>query len=359
MRLDLLDQADRACAAPLAADKLAALLHRAVPEIATGLWSLLDADPLLTVPRGSQRFTACVASWRDHTTGTVSSAQLVIKEDRRQVFRWADKAARTLQAGGLRGDARYRVARPYGVTTPGILVTERASGLSVAALLHAAPDATAGAALGRELAGWVLALQDCPAVLPGSHSRGLDEAAPQLLQVAALAGPAGGRRLAALAGDLLAADRAHPPGPAVPCHGDLHPANVFCSGVDLVAIDLDTAASREPAYDTGYAVAQLIVSSLLSGVALEVAQAAALGLWDTYAAAGGPADDARVGLQAARAVVQSLHFELVTYATGRRGLIEAWTTLAGAVLHEGREGLRSLALPELTGRDLPAAAAAG
>jgi len=357
MTLDLLADDATSGAATLPAAELSELLGRAVPQVATGLWALEEVQPLLTVPRGSQRFTACVVRWHDHTTGTATTAQLVVKEDRKRVPRWADKAARVLQAAGLGDAAHYRVAHPYGVTAPGALVSERAPGLSLAALLHAAPDTTAAALLGQELAGWVLALQGCGAVLPGSDRRGLADAAPQLVQVAAVAGPAAGRELAILVRDLAAIDRAHPAGPLLPCHGDLHPANVFRSDTGLVAIDLDTVAAREPAYDVGYAVAQLVVSSLLGGVPLEVARAAAVSLWDAYVAAGAPADDERVAVQATRAVIQSMHFELVTYATGRPGLRAAWTDLAFSMLHGGRDGLRGLELPDWAPGAVPAAAA--
>ena len=324
--------------------ELSGLLRRSVPELALGLWSLRTVEPLLTVPRGGQRFTACVATWTDHCARADFTAALVVKEDRKRVPRWADRAARVLTASGLGADAASRVAAPYGVCGPGALVSERVEGLSLLATVLAAPGPSAAALAAERLATWLLHLQRSGAALPSSSRRGLQEAVPQLVEVAAAVGTrASGSLLAELAGELTASSEATTVGAALPSHGDLHPANLFLAGACTVAIDLDTVAAREPAYDVGYAVCHLVVSSLLAGAPLEHAVAAAARCWDAYRRGGGVATDERIALQAARALVQSLHFELVTYATGRAEVLELWPRAALLLLQHGRSGLDVLA----------------
>ena len=347
MSTDLLDHATaaRGTHSAMPEDELRALLARAVPEVAAGVWTLTEATALLTLPRGSQRFTSCVVSWQDHAHDRSGAAELVVKEDRKRVPRWADRAARTLVAAGFGPGSRSQVAAPFGVCEPGVLISERANGLSLLATLLAAPTPGAAAVAAERAAAWLLDLQGVPLDLPGSDRRGLPGALPQLVELAAVLGPRQGRRLADLARRLQA-----PPGGAggdlVSSHGDLHPANLFVTGGAIVAIDLDTVAAREPAYDVGYAVCHLLVTPLLAGAPLEHGVAAAARFWDVYRRGGGTATDERIALQAARAFVQSLHFELVTYATGRTDLAELWIGGALVLLEQGRAGLDRL--PDVT-----------
>ena len=149
MTLDLLDPARASSGAHdlMTSDELQTLLHRAVPELAVGLWSMRDARALVTLPRGSQRFTACVLTWEDHSRGRTDCAELVVKEDRKRMPRWADRAARLLVGAGFGPGSQSQVAAPYGVCGPGVLVSERVAGLSLLTLLRNAPTATAAAVL--------------------------------------------------------------------------------------------------------------------------------------------------------------------------------------------------------------------
>ena len=345
MTVDLLASAPPAGTAPLPAAQLAQLLRDAVPQLSLGLWTLEHAEALLTIPRGSQLFTSCTATWTDHTTRESTVRSLVVKQDRKRTPRWADHAARVLSAAGMGGTSAFRVARPYGVCEPGVLVSERVQGLSLLATATAGQQTGVAARCGELLAAWILAVQHAPAEFPTSTRRGLPDTAPQLIQIAAAAGtPDAGRSLARLA-RLLDRHAEAPEQPALPSHGDLHPANVFTVGDSVVAIDLDTVAAREPAYDVGYAVSHLVVSTYLAGAPLASGLAAAGELWDTYRRGGGAASDERIAVQSARALVQSLHFELVTYATGRTELLGLFTTLAETLLTRGRPGLDELPAP--------------
>ena len=342
MTVDLLSCPPLAGTAPLPAGQLARLLHDAVPQLSLGLWTLEHAEALLTIPRGSQLFTSCSATWTDHTTRERTTRSLVVKQDRKRTPRWADHAARALAAAGMGPTSACRVATPYGVSAPGVLVSERVQGLSLLATATAGQQTGAAVRCGERLAAWILALQQAPTVFPTSLRRGLPDTAPQLVQIAAAVGtPDAGRSLAALA-RMLDPHVLGPAQPAVPSHGDLHPANVFTVGSGVVAIDLDTVAAREPAYDVGYAVSHLVVSTYLAGAPLAAGLAAAGELWDTYRRGGGGASDERIAVQSARALVQSLHFELVTYATGRTDLLGLFSALAEALLTAGRAGLDEL-----------------
>ena len=342
MTPDLLSTAPSADTQVLPVPELAQLLHDAVPELALGLWTLEHAEALLTIPRGSQLFSSCVATWTDHMTRERVTRALVVKQDRKRTPRWADHAGRALSAAGMGPSSMYRVARPYGVCTPGVLVSERVQGLSLLAAGTAGQQVSAAARCGERLGAWVLALQQAPACFPSSSRRGLQDTVPQVVQIAAGAGtPQAGRSLGRLA-RLLEERTQAPQQPEVASHGDLHPANVFTVDDSVVAIDLDTVAAREPAYDVGYAVAHLVVSPYLAGAPLALGLAAAGELWDTYRRGDGAASDERIAVQAARALVQSLHFELVTYATGRTDLVELFCTFATAMLTRGRDGLGEL-----------------
>ena len=103
--------------ATLTATEVSALLEAAVPELALGLWSLDAVEPLCTLPHGSLRLTSCAVRWTDHCNDLTTTAQLVVKEDRKRVPRWADRAARLLVASGRGLGSRLRVALPYGVNS--------------------------------------------------------------------------------------------------------------------------------------------------------------------------------------------------------------------------------------------------
>jgi aminoglycoside phosphotransferase (APT) family kinase protein len=345
---DLFDAATPTTAFALPGPQVRGLLEAAVPELALGLWSLLDVQPLSTVPHGGQRLTSCVARWTDHGDGRTTTAHLIVKEDRKRVPRWADRVARQLVATGRGAGARHRVALPYGVCAPGALVSERVFGPSVRAAMVAAQDTDAAADVGERLAGWLLDLQRAPVSMRASDRRGLADALPQLVEVASTVAdrPTAVRALRRLAWQLQDTATRSSEQAGVVSHGDLHPGNVFLSGEETVAIDWDTAALREPAYDVGYALTQLVVSPLRAGVPLPLGVAAACRFWETYAADGGAASPSRVAVQAARALVQSMHFELVTYGNGREDVLDLWPRAALAVLEHGPAGLAEL--PEVT-----------
>ncbi len=128
--------------------------------------------------------------------------------------------------------------------------------------------------------------------------------------------------------------------PLVPSHGDLHPNNLHISDHPspiVTALDLDTAGLRRPSYDVGYAIAMVLVSSWMHTRSLAPGAATASALWRTWSPTG--TDAPAVPAEIARALVQSLHFELVTYRTGNDALLPLWLQLATTALDAGVEEL--------------------
>ena len=135
----------------------------------------------------------------------------------------------------------------------------------------------------------------------------------------------------------------------VPSHGDLHPNNLHIADdahLSVMAIDVDTAGMRRPSYDVGYAIAQMLIVSWMRTGSLHAGAAAAEVFWRRWAKSGAP-DASAVGAESARALFQSLHFELVTYHNGRTELLLPWLAVARSMLTDGvPHTLCTLATPE-------------
>lgn len=138
----------------------------------------------------------------------------------------------------------------------------------------------------------------------------------------------------------------------VTSHGDLHPGNLFVAGpapVRVIAIDLDTVGLRRASYDVGYLVAQLLVTSWMRTGSFDVGGREAATLWHRWLGMSGQ-DAGAVPAQVARALIQSLHFERVTYGSGTPQLSNTWLDLAETVLAAGVDSLLST-LPSVTKAD--------
>lgn len=241
---------------------------------------------------------------------------------------WAASAGRALEALGMRAPALDRVALSYGVRL-GALLCQLAPGVSWRSTIGTPDAQRAAAAVGR----WVARLQSCQLDVPVGVRRGLEDAERQLQALGKLGAPsparvqaAGRQVLAALA----------PTQPLVVAHGNLHPDNLFVdlaeAEVVVTGIDLDTVAGRESAYDVGYGVAQLVIRSLRRP-GRRHGERAARALVDGYREAGGAADDDRIALQAARAVLQGLHYEAVGMRQPDRAAEELLPLLEGLLEH--------------------------
>jgi aminoglycoside phosphotransferase (APT) family kinase protein len=121
--------------------------------------------------------------------------------------------------------------------------------------------------------------------------------------------------------------------------------NIFLTPTLTTVIDFDTFALREPAFDVGYAIGQLLIMSYFQTGAFARGAEAAVAFWNYYQTSGRAAWD-RVAVQIARTFLQSLHYELYTLRNNRLELLDLWTNLMETWLDSGRttirDGLRAL-----------------
>ncbi|HEX2050859.1 MAG TPA: hypothetical protein VHJ34_09550, partial [Actinomycetota bacterium] len=97
---------------------------------------------------------------------------------------------------------------------------------------------------------------------------------------------------------------------AVASHGDFHVKNVAPHGRATWIVDWDAFAAREPAFDVGDALGQLVVmGSFGHGGRVRGARAASA-FWRAYRDAGGTAAGPRACVQLARAVLQSVAYKV-------------------------------------------------
>ncbi len=125
--------------------------------------------------------------------------------------------------------------------------------------------------------------------------------------------------------------------PLVASHGDLHPNNLHIADDDrlsVTAIDVDTAGLRRPAYDVGYAIAQLLIVSWMRTGSFHAGAGAGQAFLHRWTLGGAPDADS-VGAEVVRALLQSLHFELITYRTGRTELLDHWLHVSHSMLTAG------------------------
>lgn len=235
---------------------------------------------------------------------------------------------------GLAWSARHRT-----------LITERATGEAWSEVM-----AGGGQRLevtSRAVGQWLVALQSLPVRrlaegwLPDRSDYRAERDLVSQVGLLGLVYPTYRRRLTGLAQQALSVLGAAPAVPVVPSHGDLHPHNVHVAVdptgvVQVTALDLDTAGWRRPSYDPGYAVAQLLVMSRTRCQSFVPGARAALAFWSAWSPTERSATDrAAVPAQLTRALVQSLHYELVTLDNGRVDLLPSWCALAESALADG------------------------
>ncbi len=246
---------------------------------------------------------------------------------------WTQRWLRRLAAAGFADPARLGVTRARGWSrTHKTLVTDVAPKHPWASWLVASPDARDAAT--SAAADWLAELQSLDVALPdrSTYRAGLE--LQRHCGELALAFPSHAASVQATR--RLVHDRLYESerGAAlVPSHGDLHPNNLHITGNQqrVVAIDVDTAGLRRPAYDVGYALAQMLIVSWMRTGSFHAGAAAGRVFWLRWVASGGRDADA-VGAESVRALLQSLHFELVTYRNGRTALLDPWLRVAHSML---------------------------
>ncbi len=264
---------------------------------------------------------------------------LVLKQYSNDRGVWTRRWLQRLAEVGFAPPARFAVTREQGWSAAHhTLVTELADGNSWAHWVHAEPDARDAAAVAA--ADWLARLQSLQVALP---ERTTHRAGAELCRQSELLAGQYPEHATRLLGVSRAAHRClyrntHAPSAGlVASHGDLHPENLYISAgrpLAVTAIDVDTAGLRRPSYDVGYAVAQLLIVSWMRTGSFQGGACAALVFWDRWMIHGGP-DAQAVPAEVARALVQSLHFELLVYRTGRDTLVQRWLGITEAVLENG------------------------
>ncbi|HET6563605.1 MAG TPA: aminoglycoside phosphotransferase family protein [Marmoricola sp.] len=247
---------------------------------------------------------------------------------------WTRRWLQRLTDAGLTAPSRFTVTPARGWSgRHRTLVTDLATGRPWAdwTLTSTADRESAAVAA----ADWVTELQSLLVALPRrtDHRAGMElhlEAARLAYRFPRHAAHL--RRVVDSVDRVLYDDQGAPAPDLVASHGDLHPENLFLAAdMGVTAIDVDTAGLRRPSYDVGYALAQLLILSWLHTGSFETGADAGARFWRHWAA-GSAVDAEAVPAEIARALVQSLHFELVTYRTGRTELINRWLHVADTVL---------------------------
>lgn len=264
---------------------------------------------------------------------------LVLKQYADDRGAWTRRWLQRLAAAGFVPPARFAVTPARGwSSTHRTLVTDLAAGPSWSRALHApAADRSAAATAAAD---WLIRLQSLSVALP---ERSTHRAGPELCrQSSRLADGypdhASRLRWVARTAHRRLYDHLNVVGTElVVSHGDLHPENLHVAtgaAPTVTAIDVDTAGLRRPSYDVGYAIAQLLIVSWMRTGSFQAGAASALVFWDRWTAPG-PSDVDAVPAQMARALVQSLDFELITYGTRRVELLGHWLDIAEAALTDG------------------------
>lgn len=248
--------------------------------------------------------------------------------------RWMDR----LCEAGFTPDSRLSVTPARGWShTHSTLVADEAPQYPWTTWLTAAPKERDSAA--EAAADWLVALQAMGIALPDRTEYRAHKELNRHHRELALEFPAYSealQRLGHVVHDrLYGLDRST--SPLVASHGDLHPNNLHIADDDrmsVMAIDVDTAGLRRPAYDVGYAVAQMLIMSRMRTGSFHAGACAAnafMRRWEM----GGASDADSVAAEVVRALLQSLHFELVTYRNGRTELLDPWLYASHLMLTVG------------------------
>ncbi len=254
--------------------------------------------------------------------GRERRGRVVLKRDGRRRAEAVHHILRQLRDSGLRPPAQVRVPEPLGTSRDGqVLVQEWVAGDPWADTLGT-PDARLASA---RAAGWLATLQalPVPATVSEAHLPSVRRYARELVD--AYPSEAAGIRQLSLR---LLEGLGSVPQPSVPSHGDLHPKNVLIDGEVVTVVDLDTFAAREPAFDVGYAVGELIIMATFRLGEPEAGLEAAAAFWSGYLQSGGTAAPERVALHAARTFFQNLHYELCVLRNSKNELLHRWPELA-------------------------------
>ena len=312
-----------------------------IPELFSGAWRLLSYEVLGVHRKFGRCLVFCRISYRDGKDRRTHPAELVAKPYKSHKSNRGARALRALQLlreVGFQPPSRYLVPRPYGYSSKhNILVQEKISGTQWADFLGS--DERDVSVPSEQAADWLVRLQGSTVVV--GEDRSEDVALPRRMARELIAAYPQCAPLEPVAG-WLAKSLNSEGASLVLSHGDYHPKNIFLGPGYTAVIDLDHLGQREPAFDVGYAIGQLLIMSYFRMGGFAPGAHAALSFWRRYEH-GGAAEWSRVAAHVARTFLQSLHYELCVIKNGRVELIPVWTHLIEEFLgSKGPETLEDL-----------------
>jgi Phosphotransferase enzyme family len=300
------------------------LLSESIPELSAGAWKLLSCEVHGVKEKMRKVIASYDVTYADERDGTPRTEGLIAKVYGTDRGQRGHDALRTLWQAGFRSPARFRVPRPYGYSADRTaLIQERAEGTPWADFLGGGRESLERAS--NAAADWLVRLQSSgvigEAVDPGRQRADVCRFAREL----GGSFPEHADRLERL-GKRLSSQLRTDGASLVPSHGDYHPENVLIAPARVTVIDCDAFGLREPAFDVGYAICQLLVMAVFRLGDLGAGLGAAASFWRRYRQRG-PASWGRVKVQIARSFLQSLHYELYTLRTPQVELLSLWPDL--------------------------------
>lgn len=296
------------------------------PHAAPEGTDVVAASTLRSMARVGKRVDVVALTCRDRRTGAIRRRDVVVKRYGSGSPATAARAMTALRAAGLRAPERVRLPEVVALERA-LLVEELAVSGSWARALGAGDARAVDAS--RVAAAALVRLQRAPAPeTAGDCGAGLE----RLAAPAARAAPEG------VVHDAVAAARAG--AGRVASHGDYHLKNVAPERGVTWIVDWDGFAAREPAFDVGDALGQLVVMGSFGHGGRARGIRAARAFWRAYEEAGGVAPARRACVQLARAVLQSVAYkvELARLAGDAPPRVEPLVALARRALDAERPG---------------------
>jgi phosphotransferase family enzyme len=318
------------------------LLKDCIPQIASGEWQVESCRA--TDIRGGRRKPVALydLTYTDGQGSSTRTDQLVAKVYRAKKHRAgsAHEAITSLWEAGFRPPSKFRVPQPYGYSARrSAFVQGVVRGVPWADFLY--EDAESLRAASSRAAAWLTRLQQSKVVAP---AQGVEQ---ELARTRHFVEDLGRRypglrpRLQALL-ERLAPRFEADPGPLMPSHGDFHPKNVVLTDGLATVIDFDTFGLREPAFDVGHAMAQLLIMSHFRLGDIAPGAEGAASFWQRYAQ-DGAAPWSRVALHICRTYIEILHYVLYALETHKPELVKLWPGLVEYWLEsDGPDAVESL-----------------
>jgi hypothetical protein len=209
-----------------------------------------------------------------------------------------------------------------------LLLQEKAPGTQLREKIRAG---SATAADGRRAAAWLLHLQglDLPHLKPGTTGN-LERVRQELPSAI----PSHSTRIIRILECVAASQQ--PADPLLPSHGDFHPMNLYLTPEQVTAIDLDTVALREPAYDVAYFVAQAAIMGYLVSEGFAGTEELRSAILDEFRrAAPDRLDMERITVHVVFALLRSLHYDFCILHSKPEALVEPFLSAVERIIATG------------------------